>query len=92
MISCQDFITELGNLLDEEVASEIREQLELHLAHCNTCQVLYDSTRKTLRIVTESGSFEYPDPIAEPLVAKVMERVRSGCALDPQETQKAQES
>jgi hypothetical protein len=54
--------------------------------------VLYDSTRKTLRIVTESGSFEYPDPIAEPLVAKVMERVRSGCALDPKETQKAQES
>ena len=79
MISCQDFITELGNLLDEDVASEIREQLQAHLAHCNTCQVLYDSTRKTLRIVTESGAFEYPEPIAEPLVSKVMDRIRSGC-------------
>jgi hypothetical protein len=38
--------------------------------------VLYDSTRKTLRIVTESGSFEYPEPIAEPLVSKVMDRIR----------------
>jgi hypothetical protein len=85
MISCRDFINELSNLLDEDVASEIREQLEVHLAHCNTCQVLYDSTRKTLRIVTESGSFEYPEPIAEPLVTKVMERIRSGCDLkDPQ--------
>lgn len=82
MISCQDFISELGNLLDDEIASEIREQLEAHLAHCNTCQVLYDSTRKTLRIVTESGSFEYPEPIAEPLVSKVMDRIRSGCELD----------
>jgi len=78
MISCQDFIGELGNLLDEEVASEIREQLQAHLAHCHTCQVLYDSTRKTLRIVTESGSFDYPEPIAEPLVTKVMDRIRAG--------------
>jgi len=81
MISCQDFITELGNLLDDEVAGDIRAQLEAHLAHCNTCQVLYDSTRKTLRIVTESGSFEYPEPIAEPLVTKVMDRIRFGCEL-----------
>ena len=81
MVSCQDFITELGNLLDNDVAAEIREQLETHLAHCNTCQVLYDSTRKTLRIVTDSGSFEYPEPIAEPLVSKIMERIRSGCDL-----------
>ena len=81
MISCQDFIIELGNLLDNDVAAEIREQLEGHLAHCSTCQVLYDSTRKTLRIITDSGSFEYPEPIAEPLVIKIMERIRSGCEL-----------
>ncbi len=81
MISCQDFITELGNLLDSDVAVEIREQLEAHLAHCNTCQVLYDSTRQTLRIVTDSGSFEYPGPIAEPLVTKIMDRIRAGCEL-----------
>lgn len=76
MISCKDFIDELGNLLDEDVASEIREQLQAHLAHCNTCQVLYDSTRKTLRIVTESGSFDYPEPLGERLVGKVMDRIR----------------
>ena len=83
MISCHDFITELGNLLDDDVALEVRAQLETHLAHCNTCQVLYDSTRKTLRIITDSGSFEYPEPIAEPLINKIMERIRSGCDLPP---------
>ena len=81
MISCQDFITELGNLLDDDVAIEVRESLQAHLAHCQSCQVLYDSTRKTLRIVTESGSFEYPEPIAEPLVAKIMDRVKRGCEV-----------
>ena len=79
MISCQDFITELGNRLDHELPTEFREQLEAHLAECNTCQVLYDSTRKTLRIVTDSGSFDYPEPIAEPVVTKIMDRIRAGC-------------
>ena len=87
MISCQDFITELGNLLDDDVAKEVREQLEAHLAHCNTCQVLYDSTRKTLRIVTDSGSFDYPEPIAEPLVTKIMDRIRAGSELNCEESQ-----
>ena len=81
MISCQDFITELGNLLDDDVATEVRESLQMHLAHCQSCQVLYDSTRKTLRIVTESGSFEYPAPIAEPLVTKIMDRIKGGCEV-----------
>lgn len=81
MISCQDFVTELGNLLDNELAADIRERLEAHLAHCSSCQVLYDSTRKTLRIVTDSGSFEYPEQIAEPVVTKIMDRIRAGCEL-----------
>jgi hypothetical protein len=51
--------------------------------------VLYDSTRKTLRIVTESGSFEYPEPIAEPLVSKVMDRIRTGCELPNNDAQKS---
>jgi hypothetical protein len=88
MISCQDFITELGNLLDDDLASEVRESLQAHLAHCQNCQVLYDSTRKTLRIVTESGSFEYPEPIAEPLVTKIMDRVKAGCELPDSISQK----
>jgi hypothetical protein len=88
VISCQDFITELGNLLDDDVAVEVRESLQAHLAHCQSCQVLYDSTRKTLRIVTESGSFEYPEPIAEPLVTKIMDRIKGGCELPDSISQK----
>jgi hypothetical protein len=82
VISCDEFITELGRLLDHEVAEEFRQQLESHLDHCHTCQVLYDSTRKTLRIVTESGSFKYPEPIVEPLVDKIMSRIRGNCAIE----------
>ena len=63
MITCADFIAELGNYMDENVADEVRIQLENHLAHCQTCQVIVDSTRKTVRIVTDSGSFDLPDAV-----------------------------
>ena len=77
MISCVDFMSEIGNLLDGEVAAEIRVQLENHLAHCQHCQVLYDSARKTVRIVTESASFDLPEAASKHIARKTMERLRS---------------
>jgi len=77
MISCTDFIAELGDYLDGAVAAELRQHLESHLAHCQTCQVIYDSTRKTLQVVTDSGSFDLPEEAAKPIVQKVMDRVRN---------------
>jgi len=62
-----------------EPFAALRESLGFVPNLFRTCEVLYDSTRKTLRIVTDSGSFEYPEPIAEPLVDKIMSRIRSTC-------------
>ena len=58
MINCKDFMAEIGNYLDGEVADAVRLQLEAHLSHCQTCQVVYDSARKTVKVLTDSGSFE----------------------------------
>ncbi len=77
MINCSDFMTEIGNYLEGDVAAEVRQQLENHLSHCQTCQVLYDSTRKTLKIVTDSGSFDLPDAALKPITAKIMARIRN---------------
>jgi len=76
VITCADFIAELGNYMDENVADEVRIQLENHLAHCQTCQVIVDSTRKTVRIVTDSGSFDLPDAVLKPIAAEIMAKIR----------------
>ena len=76
MISCSDFMVELGNYLDGEVADEIRLQLESHLSHCQTCTVLVDSTRKTLKIVTDAGSFDLPQAVFQPIEERIMARIR----------------
>jgi hypothetical protein len=70
-------MSEIGNYLEGEVAAEVRTQLEHHLAHCRTCTVLLDSTRKTLKIVTDAGSFELPEAAFRPVAQRVMARIRS---------------
>lgn len=77
MISCADFMAEIGNYLEEDVAAEVRAQLEQHLAHCQTCTVLVDSTRKTLKIVTDSGAFDLPEQAFKPVGERIMARLRA---------------
>ena len=77
MISCDEFFAEFGDYLENRVPLEVRQELELHLSQCRTCHVLYDSTLKTLKIVTESSSFELPESVSEPIVERIMAKLRS---------------
>jgi Putative zinc-finger len=80
MIGCSDFLAEIGNLLEGDVAAQLRAELEGHLAHCRNCQVIYDSARNTVKIVTDSGSFELPPAISRTVSKQVMARIREGRA------------
>ena len=77
MITCSEFMAEFGNYLDNEVPTKVRQQLEDHVAQCRTCQVICDSTRKTLKIVTDSGSFDLPDAAANPIIDRIMAKIRT---------------
>jgi anti-sigma factor RsiW len=76
VFSCDDFRNGLSDLVDDEAARALREKLERHLAECRTCQVLYDSTRKTIRIVTDAGSWEIPKDVSDRLAAKILSGVK----------------
>ncbi|MGH7252507.1 MAG: anti-sigma factor family protein [Nitrospiraceae bacterium] len=88
MYSCDQVMAELLNFLDDQVAAEIRRELEVHLAHCRTCQALYDSARKTLTIVTDSRSFELPENISSRILEKIMSKVRGARRRRPKPSSK----
>jgi hypothetical protein len=71
-------MAEIGSYLEGDVADAVRAQLEQHLAHCLTCTILVDSTRKTLKIVTENGSFDLPEVEFKPIAERIMTRIREG--------------
>ena len=77
MITCEEFFAEFADYLENQVSLEVRQELELHLSQCRACHVLYDSTRKTIRIVSESNSFELPQNIIDPIIERVMAKLRT---------------
>ena len=77
MITCEEFFAEFADYLENQVSLEVRQELELHLSQCRACHVLYDSTRKTLRIVSESNSFDLPQNIFDPIIDRVMAKLRT---------------
>ncbi len=76
MLSCAEFLAEFGDYLEDAANPELRSRLEDHLHECKVCQVIVDSTRKTIRIVTDSDSFTLSADKVEPIVAQVMARIR----------------
>ena len=77
MITCQEFFAEFGDYLENRVSPEVLKELELHMSQCRACHVLYDSTCKTVKIVTESRSFELPKSVSDPIIDRVMARLRT---------------
>jgi len=77
MLSCAEFLTEFGEYLEESGDAQLRARLEEHLHECKTCQVILDSTRKTIQFVTENDSFTLPGNAIEPIVGQVMARIRT---------------
>lgn len=76
MFSCADFLAEFGDYLEGCAKPEIKSCIEEHLRECKTCQVVIDSTCKSIRIVTESETFTLPADEVEPIVQNVMTRLR----------------
>lgn len=78
MISCADFLAELSNYVEGDVADELRAQLEVHLSHCRSCTVLVDSTRKTIRILADADCFELPDDLCRVIGERIVQRIQNG--------------
>ena len=77
MLTCAEFLAEFGDYVEDAASPEVRARLEAHLHECKTCQVIVDTTRKTIRIVTDSASFTLPADKVESIVKDVMARIRT---------------
>jgi hypothetical protein len=76
MITCDEFFAEFGDYLENRIPPEVRKELEEHLAQCRACHVLYDSTLKTVKIVTDSSSFELPPGVSDRIIDRVITKLK----------------
>jgi anti-sigma factor RsiW len=54
-ITCEDLVTHLSDYLDGELGDELAQAARRHLANCENCRVVLDSTRKTILLYRKQG-------------------------------------
>lgn len=68
LLTCNRFLEELSEYLDESVHGKLRKELEAHVAECPNCWVVVDTTKKTLQIYKGLE----PEPLTNDLQARLM--------------------
>ncbi len=75
-MTCTEFLKILDDVIDESIAAETRVEIETHLKKCGHCEVVLNTTRKTIEIYRCHEIYELPVEVNERLHASIMERCR----------------
>ncbi len=75
-MTCTEFLAMLDDVIDESVASQTRSEIESHLRKCGHCEVVLDTTRKTIEIYRCHEIYELPAEVSERVHAAIMVRCR----------------
>jgi anti-sigma factor RsiW len=75
LLTCKEFLEELGDYLDETVDADIRARLEAHIMECPNCWVISDTTRKTIRIYRGMEPHPIPSDVESRLMAALEKKI-----------------
>jgi hypothetical protein len=78
-VTCTEFLSLLDDLIDDEVTTEMRADLQDHLRGCEHCEVTLSTTRKTIQIYRSHEIYEMPTGLRERLHTAIMARCKKGC-------------
>lgn len=66
-MKCKDVMQELSSYLDGNLDEALKQDLCAHLTRCNHCQVVFDTTRKTIELYCDGRLFPLPDGVRDRL-------------------------
>jgi hypothetical protein len=78
-VTCKEFLAHLDDLIDDSVTAEMRTELQTHLGRCGHCEVILNTTRKTIEIYRSHEIYDLPAGLQERLHAAIMARCKKGC-------------
>jgi predicted anti-sigma-YlaC factor YlaD len=82
-MTCTEFLAILDDFFDESIAAETRAEIEKHMQKCEHCEVVFNTTRKTIEIYRSHEIYELSPDLRERLHSAIMDRCakkkRNGC-------------
>jgi predicted anti-sigma-YlaC factor YlaD len=73
-VTCTEFLAILDDVIDESIAAQTRAEIETHLSQCGHCEVVYNTTRKTIEIYQCHELYELPAEVSSRLHAVIKKR------------------
>ena len=87
MLTCKEFLTELNEYLDETEDASIRRRVEEHISECPNCWVVFDTTKKTLKVYKGME----PQPIPDDVHTRLMKALEKKCTSGRKQAPAAKE-
>ena len=75
-MTCTEFLAILDDVIDKSIAAETRAEIEVHLRKCVHCEVVLDTTRKTIEIFRCHEIYELPTEVSERLHVAIIEKCK----------------
>lgn len=76
-MNCTDFLAKLTDYFDGQIDSDLLAEVKQHLGTCHHCEVVVDTTRKTIDVYRGNQTYDFPEELAVRMRAAVMERCRA---------------
>jgi anti-sigma factor RsiW len=73
-VNCTEFLSKLTDYFDGQIDPELLTEVKAHLGTCHHCEVVVDTTRKTIDVYRGADTYEFPEELSTRLRAAVMER------------------
>ena len=73
-MNCTDFMAKLTDYFDGQIAPELLAEVRAHLCSCHHCEVVVDTTRKTIQVYQQHVPYDFPEELQVRLRAAVMDR------------------
>ena len=80
LLTCKQFLQELGDYLDESLDPKLRAELQRHVNECPNCWVLCDTTEKTLKVFKGMDCHAVPPEVESRLLAALEKRRLAKCS------------
>jgi anti-sigma factor (TIGR02949 family) len=77
LLTCKEFLNELNDYLDESVDRDLRAKLESHVTECPNCWVVFDTTKKTLKVYKGMEPQCIPEEVKARLMLALQKKIEA---------------
>ena len=82
-MNCTDFLAKLTDYFDGRIDSDLLAEVKQHLCTCHHCEVVVDTTRKTIDIYRGHEPYDLPEDLSTRLRTAIMERCKASGKPEP---------